>query len=374
MIQRDLTRIIVKRINKNKAVILIGARQVGKTTLVKHIAEESDLSWTYWNCDEPDIRQFLNNPSSTQLKQYIGSKELLIVDEAQRIENIGLTSKLIVDQIPGVQLIITGSSSLEITSKLNEPLTGRKFEFNLYPFSFSELAGEFSLIEEKRALEHRLIYGYYPDVVNHPGEEQEILTELISSYLFKDLLSLGNIRKPYILDKLVKAIALQLGNEVSYNELSSTVGVDKNTISKYIDLLEKAFVIFSLKSFCRNMRQELKRSRKLYFWDTGIRNAIINNFNPLELRVDKGALWENFIISERMKYLSNKQERLGSYFWRTTQHQEIDYIEEGAGKIHAYEIKWNPKAKFKKPKKFMEAYSDSTFQMINNENFIDFIM
>jgi uncharacterized protein len=373
MIKRQITDIIKKKLNKKKAIIITGARQVGKTTLVNEIANEAIVAYQYWNCDEPDIRQMLSEPTSTQLRQLIGNNKLLIVDEAQRITNIGIVIKLIVDQIKGVQLIITGSSSIELADKINEPLTGRKIEINLFPFTFDELVKENSLLEEKRLLEHRIIYGFYPEVVNNPGEERDILLELSSSYLYKDILILGNIRKPDVLDRLIKALALQIGSQVSYNELAQTVGINKDTISRYIDLLEKSYVIFSLSSFSRNLRSELKRSKKIYFWDTGIRNAVINNFNSLDLRVDKGALWENFLISERIKYLRNLSIKPNFYFWRTVSKQEIDFIEDIDGKLSAYEFKWSPKVRVKTPEIFKETYPESSIKAINKDNFTDFI-
>ena len=374
MINRDIGRIIESKLFKGKALVITGARQVGKTTLVKHIASKSKYDSLYLNCDEPDIQAMLERPSSTQLKKIFGTNKLVIIDEAQRIKDIGLTSKIIVDEIPDVQLILTGSSAFDIGNVVNESLTGRKFEFSLYPLSFNELAEYSSLIEEKRTVGHRLLYGAYPDIVNHPGEEQDRLLMLTSSYLFKDIFSIGYIKKPYILDKLVKALALQVGSEVSLNELSNLLGVDKNTISNYIDLLEKTFVIFSLNSMSSNQRNELKKSRKIYFWDNGIRNAVIKNFNNIELRTDLGAIWENYIISERIKQIHNLGKWPNFYFWRTYQKQEVDLIEEWGGKHRAIEIKWKDKGKRKEISKFRQTYPDSDFIYINNENFTDFLL
>jgi predicted AAA+ superfamily ATPase len=359
---------------KKKALIIIGARQVGKTTIVKQIASTFKGNYLFWNCDEPDVRSRLDNPTSTQLKQIIGNNKLVILDEAQRINNIGITIKLIVDNITDVQVIVTGSSSFELAKGIYEPLTGRKFEFKLYPFSLGELVAHTSLIEQRRLLEHRILYGFYPDVVNNPGDERSRLNEIISSYLFKDIFSFGNIRKPDIFDRLIKALALQIGNEVSFNELSKLVGINKETVYKYIDLLEKTFIVFVLNSFSRNQRNELKKSRKIYFWDTGIRNAIIDNFNSRELRNDWGFLWENFITSERMKYIGNTGKYRNYYFWRTAQKQEIDLIEEYDGQLHPYEFKWNPKVSVKLPKSFFTAYGDCEFNVINSENFMKFVL
>jgi predicted AAA+ superfamily ATPase len=374
MINRANLDEIKRRLFTNKAIILIGARQVGKTTLVKKILTDFDGKSIYFNADEPDVRMILSNPTSTELKRVIGSNKIIAIDEAQRIENIGLTSKLIIDQIPDVQLILTGSSAMELTNNFNEPLTGRKFEFKIFPFSFDELAKHTSQLEETRLLESRMIYGYYPEIVNNPGDEQERLISLISSYLYKDILSLGIIKKPELIQKLTLALALQIGSEVSLNELSRTLGADKNTISNYIDLLEKSYVIFSLRSFSRNLRNEIKKSRKIYFWDNGIRNSVINNFNSLELRTDTGALWENYFISERMKYLNNTRQNKNIYFWRTFQQSEIDYIEESAGNLDLFEIKWNEKAKVKSPKEFLNTYPNSKFNIINKMNFMKYLV
>lgn len=374
MIKRNLLEKIEQRLFKEKAIIITGARQVGKTTLVISLAEKLKLPYIYLNCDEPDIRSTLNNPTSTELKQIIGKNRIVIIDEAQRIPNIGLTAKLIVDNLKDKQLILTVSSSLELRNELNEPLTGRKFEFGLYPFSFAELAEHTSLLDEKRLLQQRMIFGYYPEIVNHASEEEMRLNELNNSYLFKDIYSLSSIKKPQILDKLTQMLALQLGSEVSLNELSGSLGIDKNTVSRYIELLEKSYVVFTLMSFSRNMRNELKKSRKIYFWDLGIRNAIIKNFNPLELRNDVGALWENFILSERNKYLNNAAKHYNTYFWRNTQNKEIDYIEEYGGRLSTFEIKWNPKARAVFPRIFGTSYPDSTFTVITPENFQEYLL
>lgn len=373
MIKRDIENIIIKKLFKKKAIIIIGARQVGKTTLVKNIAENLSQQNLYWNCDEPDIQILLAKPTSTQLKQLIGTNKLLIIDEAQRIKNIGLTSKLIVDQIPDVQLILTGSSAFDLANELTESLTGRKFEYHLHPFSFAEMVNSTNIIDEKRLHETRMIYGCYPDIINNPGDEEDRLLEISSSFLFKDILSLGNIRKPDVLMRLIQALSLQIGSQVSYNELAQIIGIDKNTISKYIDLLEKTFVIFSLNSFSRNARNELKKSKKIYFWDLGIRNAIIKNFNPLELRADKGAIWENYMISERLKFLNNNSLKPNYYFWRTIQQQEIDYIEDYQGKLSAYEIKWNTAKSVKVPTSFSEYYPIAEYKQISRDNFEEFL-
>jgi len=374
MINRTIQDLITGKLFKNKAVILTGPRQVGKTTLVKNIADLSDERTMYLNCDEPDIQSILERPTSTELRNLFGRRKIIIIDEAQRINNIGITAKLITDEIPEAQLIITGSSAFDIGNKINEPLTGRKFSFSLFPLSVAEMVKHKSGMEERRLLENRIIYGYYPDIVTNPGEERERLLELSTSYLFKDILSLGIIKKPQILDKLIRALALQIGSEVSLNELSRLLGIDKNTVANYIDLLEKVFVIFSLNSLSSNQRNELKKSRKIYFWDNGIRNSVINNFNSLSLRNDVGSLWENFVIAERMKYIHNLGEYRKFYFWRTYQKQEVDFIEEWNGKMYAYEIKWKASGKRNQKRQFQQHYPDSAFTVINRDNFFDFVV
>jgi len=356
-----------------KVIIILGPRQCGKTTVLKMLfSETADMEW--WNGDETDIRKLLLEPTSTALKSLIGKSKLLIIDEAQRIENIGLCLKLIYDNIPGIKVIASGSSAFELSNKINEPLTGRKWEYHLYPLSYSEMVGYHGAINERRLLKHRLIYGYYPEVINNPGDEKAILQQLSDSYLYKDILTWETVKKPDRLETLLQALAFQLGNEVTYLELANTTGLDKETVERYILLLERAFIVFRLKSFSRNLRTELKRSRKIYFYDNGLRNAIIRQYNPIELRNDIGALWENFIISERMKYLEYNEIYANRYFWRTHQQQEIDYIEDYNGVLYAYEFKWNPKNKSRFPKAFLENYDNYQTEIINNKNYEDFIM
>jgi len=303
----------------------------------------------------------------------IGSNEIIFIDEAQRIPNIGLIIKIIVDTIPGVQVIASGSSAFEISNKTSEPLTGRKYEFHLSPLSFSEMVDETNLPEEMKMLNQRLVFGYYPEIVTKPQERRELLSLLAGSYLYKDLLTLDSIRKPEVLEKIVRALAFQLGNEVNFNELSQLVNSDKQTIEKYIDLLEKTYVIFKLPAFNRNLRNELKKSRKIYFYDNGIRNAVIGNFSDIETRTDSGALWENYLISERKKLLNYQDRFIQNYFWRTFQQSEIDYVEEENQEFSAYEFKWNPQAKWRIPKPFKESYNPITIKLIHPQNYFDFL-
>lgn len=373
MITRTLQDKIQERLFKGKAILLMGPRQVGKTTLLREIIKPYTDDTIWLSGDDISDRERLTNVSLPILKSLTIKKKIVVIDEAQRIENIGLTIKLLVDHLNEVQVIATGSSSLELANTVNEPLTGRKYEFLLFPISFSELSNHNNLFQELASLENRMIYGTYPEVVNTTGEEREVLSLLADSYLYKDLLMYEKIKKPALLGTLLKALALQLGNEVSYNELAQIVGADKQTVETYIDLLEKTYIIFRLNAFSRNVRNELKKSRKIYFYDNGIRNAIIGNFAPLNIREDKGALWENYLISERWKKNTYQNFYGHRYFWRTTQQQEIDYLEEVDGSINAYEFKWNEKAKAKFSTTFLNAYPVSEKMVIHSKNYHEWL-
>jgi len=374
MIDRDVYSTIKERLFRGKTIILTGARQVGKSTLLKKLATDyQDKKVLFLNCDEPDTRMLLEGATSTSLRNMIGSHKLLFIDEAQKVKNIGTSLKLIADNIPEVQVVATGSSAFDLKNQLNEPLTGRKFEFSLYPFSTHELINHASSLEEGRLLNHRLIYGMYPEVVTSPSDAKILLTELTNSYLFKDIFSIKDIRNPDALNRLLISLALQISSEVSYYELSRKLGIDKETVENYIQLLEKVFVIFRVGSFARNLRNELKKSKKIYFYDNGVRNAILNNFAPPELRNDMGPLWENFLVSERKKHLDNLGEHRHTYFWRTHAQQEIDLIEEKDGILHAFEFKWNEKKKTKLPNSFSTAYPQHNFEVISPSNYQDFV-
>lgn len=373
MIPRIVYESIIEHLFQGKAIVLTGPRQVGKTTLLESIRDRTDRKALWLNCDEADIRLLLENASSARLRQLIGDHELVFIDEAQRVKNIGITLKLIVDQLKHVQVIATGSSALELANEINEPLTGRKWEYQLFPIATMELCRQTSRLEEGRLLEQRLIYGHYPEVVNNPSKATAILLELTNNYLYKDLLTLQQIRKPVLLEKILTALALQVGNEVSFHELGQLVGADNKTIEHYMQLLEKCFVIFQVSAFSRNLRNEIKRGRKIYFHDNGIRNALIKNFNPVGLRSDTGALWENFLMSERRKYNAYSNHYVNSYFWRTTSGMEIDYIEETGGVLHAYEFKWSEKSKARIPQAFRTAYPNATSLLLNRTNYQDFI-
>jgi predicted AAA+ superfamily ATPase len=374
MITRKVEESIHKEISAGrKAVILLGARQVGKTTLLRSIfAERADVLWL--NGDTSNARLLLTARSVEQLRVIIGKQNVLIIDEAQRVPDIGLVLKLIIDNIPQVKVVATGSSSLDLADRTTEPLTGRKKQFTLFPFSFAEMVEHHGLLSEKNLIPHRLIYGYYPDIVNSPGEERRLLQELSDSYLYKDIPALDKIKKSEHLTRLLRAIAFQIGSQVSYTELGQLCGLDNKTVEKYIAILEQTFVIFRLCSYSRNLRNELKTSRKIYFTDNGIRNALIADFRPVELRDDVGKLWENFLVSERFKRNEYAESYANPWFWRTQAQQEIDYVEEQDGHLSAFEFKWNPSAKVKQPKTFQIAYPDSSFAVIHKDNFEDILL
>lgn len=371
MIKRIIQNQIEEKLFRGKAIIVLGPRQTGKTTLLTEILKNKD--YLFINADESFVRAQLQEPDSFKIKHIIGNHKIVFIDEVQRLSEPGLTMKLFTDQFKNVQLLASGSSALEISHHINEPLTGRKWEYHLYPISFEELESSTGYLETEKQLEHRIVNGMYPDVINNPGNESQVLQELTSSYLYKDVLSLANIRKPELLERLLQALALQLGNEVSYNELAQLLQVDKSTVMSYIDLLEKSFIIFRLRSFSRNIRNEIKNNRKIYFWDNGVRNMIIANLNALSLRQDKGALWENFLMSERMKHLKYHQTIANSFFWRTSTQQEIDYVEESNGEIMAFEFKWKSDGKEKIPSVFIKNYN-STVKIVSRANFREFVM
>lgn len=375
MYTRDLQSIIQERCFQGKAIILLGARQVGKTTLLKKIIQEQQVDALYLNCDEPQTVAALTNCNLKELQMVIGANKFVVIDEAQKVDNIGLTLKLIVDNMPDVQVIATGSSAFELRNCLNEPLTGRKYEYQMFPISSKEIYQSSGYIDLKGLLETRLIYGSYPDILNHANDARELLRMLTDSYLYKDILATDNLRKPDVLDKLLRALAFQVGSEVSYNELAQTIGTDSKTVERYIELLEKCYIIFRLHGLSRNLRNELKKAKKIYFYDNGVRNAVIQQFAPLELRNDAGALWENFFISERIKRNHYQQNYCNIYFWRTKSQLEIDYIEEQNGQMTAFEMKWNPKkSNTSIPETFLNAYDVKETVIITPDNYLEYLL
>lgn len=372
MINRFLQPQLESMLGSHKAIIVMGARQVGKSTLLQLLlGQRQDVLWL--NGDNNDVQTLFTAISAERIHSLMGTKRVLVIDEAQRIPNIGVQLKIIIDQLSDVQVIATGSSSFELASKVNEPLTGRKREFKLFPLTFNEMVEHSSLIEELRLIPHRLVYGYYPEVVANPGQEANILKELTDSYLYRDILTLDKVAKSDKLVLLLKALAMQIGSQVSYNELSGLVGIDAKTIERYITVLEQSYIIFRLGSFSRNLRNELKFSKKIYFWDMGIRNAVIGNFSLAETRSDIGAMWENFAIAERMKQINYRHPFAQSYFWRTKQQTEIDYIEELDGSLRAFEFKWNERKSLRCPLAFSNAYPDASFSVITPSNIDDFL-
>lgn len=374
MIARDLQKVIEERCHKGKAIILIGARQVGKSTLFSEICNGIEGNVLSLNCDDPETRAMLTNANQSELKLLIGNNKTVIIDEAQRVAGIGITLKIITDSFKYVQLLVTGSSSFELHNRLEETLTGRKYEYHLYPVSTGELLKTGGLLMVRQTLEQRLIYGSYPEIVSNPNNAKELLMGIAESYLYKDILAMEGIRKPALLEKLLVALALQVGSEVSYNEIGQTIGSDSKTVEKYIDLLEKCFIVFRISALSRNLRTELKKSRKVFFYDNGIRNAVLQNFAPLPLRNDAGALWENFVISERIKKNHYEGRYPKYYFWRTTSQQEIDFIEEEDGMFNAFEMKWNPKrGNASLPASFVKNYNVGSTNVVTPENYIDIL-
>lgn len=373
MIKRLLQDVVENRLFSGKALLLLGARQVGKTTLLNDLVSKSN-ECLWLNGDELDVQKMFENASVDGLKKQFGQNKIVVIDEAQRIKDIGLRMKLITDQIKDVQLIATGSSAFDLANNVNEPLTGRKWQYQMFPLSFAEMVQHHGLITEKRLLPRRLVYGYYPEVVTSNGDEKMVLKQLTDAYLYKDILAWENIKHPDKLLTLLRALAYQIGSQVSFNELGELCSMDAKTVERYVTLLEQCYIIFRLPSFARNLRNELKTSRKIYFYDTGIRNALIADFNLPEMRQDIGHLWENFVIAERMKYLTYNEMWVNSYFWRTKQQQEIDYLEESNGKLLACEIKWNAKTKAKLPKTFCDNYNNSDFIVVNPDNVDDFLL
>ncbi len=371
---RKLGEIIKNNLFKDKVIVLYGARRTGKTTLVKELIEKSGVAAKYVNCDLNQYRTALNSTDLVLLKDFLGNNRLVVLDEAQQIENIGLVLKVIADTFPGIQVIATGSSSFDLSNKVSEPLTGRSRKYQLMPISLEELHEKHDWITIKSMLPALMRYGLYPQVVNTSGDEKiEEINEIASNYLYKDLLQFEGVKRPELIFNLLKAISLQLGSECSLNELAQITGTSVHTVKRYLDLLEKAFVIFRLNSFSRNLRKEINKSQKIYFYDTGIRNSLIQNFNDLHLRNDNGGLWENFCIAERLKYNHYNRRFVNSYFWRTYDQKEIDYIEENNGQLTCFEFKFNSRKIKKIPAEFVKAYPNTVFKTISPDNFYELV-
>jgi predicted AAA+ superfamily ATPase len=370
MIQRTIIKNIEREFFQKKAIVILGARQVGKSTLLKNMLKnQENVLWL--DAENEDVSLIFENATATRLQSFFGNNKFVVIDEAQKIDNIGSKLKLITDHIQEIQVIATGSSAFELRNKLNEPLTGRKFEHQLYPLSFVEMKNSIGLLEEIRMLPHRLVFGYYPEVVTTQNSEEKILRLLSDSYLYKDILMLKGIRKPEKMQELLKALAWQIGSEVNYHELGNLIGLKSETVEEYIHLLEQSFVIYRLNSFHTNQRNEIKKGKKVYFTDLGIRNAIINDFSAFETRKDKGNLFENYIINEIIKDSEYNERFEKFYFWRTNEQQEIDLIIEKNGQLKTIKIKWNAKTKANLPKTFSNKYPNTDFTVINSQNFFE---
>jgi predicted AAA+ superfamily ATPase len=369
MIPRTLQKNLEKRLDYKKALLIFGPRQVGKTTLAKAFATHRQEAYEYFNGDSIVTKSLWSPTNIEALKQSFGQKKIVILDEAQVIEQIGLICKQLIDAQLGVQFIITGSSSLTIADKTQEPLTGRKWEYVLYPISCTELINHQGLSQFLHYLPQYLVYGMYPEVVTNIQDAKEILINITNSYLYKDVLALVGIKKPLLLEKILKALAWQVGSEVSLQEVATLVGADVKTVDTYIHLLEQVYVVYRLGTLSRNERNEISTKKKIFFYDNGIRNALIGNFSTIEGRNDIGALWENFLMIERKKQLSYHGFHGRTYFWRNKLQAEVDYIEEIDGKIYAFEFKWNPTAKSKFPQAFVENYQPAITIVIHRDNF-----
>ncbi len=364
-----------KLIKPNKILVIYGPRRVGKTTLLNDFLSQTKLKYKLDSGDNIKVQQILSSQDFSQIKEYAAGYQLIAIDEAQQIPNIGMGLKILVDQLPKLRIIATGSSSFDLSRKIGEPLTGRKKTLILFPFSQTELLDKYNKFELKEKLEDFLIFGSYPEIITAKSRQEKIdlLDELFNSYLLKDVFSLERVKGSKQLLDLLKLVAFQLGNEVSLNELANHVRLDTKTIGKYLDILEKAFVLKRVGGFRRNLRREISSKAKYYFYDNGVRNAIISQFNSLNNRNDIGPLFENFVVMERIKNNAYKKRAGSSYFWRTYDGQEIDLVEERNGKLYGFEIKWSPKAKSKVPKDWFEKYKKAEYKIINNENYLDFI-
>lgn len=374
MLNRLIKEQIKNKLFKSKVVVLYGARQVGKTTLVKDILQDFGSSGRYLNCELLSVQEGLSQLEAVKIKSFLGDYKLVVLDEAQNVPDIGKVLKIMVDSFPELQIIATGSSSFDLANKAAEPLTGRTFKFILYPFLLAEIKqlGDQFYLNSK--LENLLRFGSYPEVffLNEP-DAMARLEELSANYLYKDILRFEGIKKSSVIKNLLQALALQVGQEVSYQELANKLGINRLTVQKYIDILEQAFIIFKLNALSRNKRKEISKSVKVYFYDLGIRNSLIQNYNPLNIRNDVGALWENFCIVERFKINNFKNNFTNTYFWRTYDQKEVDYIEESGGRFAGFEFKW-AKDKAAAPKDFLNNYANSSVKLITKNNYFEFLL
>ncbi|MBU1167086.1 ATP-binding protein [Patescibacteria group bacterium] len=374
-IQQEQLKNLGRLVRPGKVVVVYGPRRCGKTTLLKQYLKGVTKNYLFVTGEDIVVRKKLSSQSIEKLRNFVGKNKLLVIDEAQKIKNIGLNLKLIVDHLEGVEVIATGSSSFDLANNVGEPLTGRKFTLRMFPLSQIEISGVEQLHETVANLESRLIFGSYPEVVitRDNAERKEYLKEVVSSYLYKDILELDGLRRPEKLVRLLQLLAFQIGKEVSHSELGTQLGMSKNTVERYLDLLEKSFVVYRLNGFSRNLRKEISKNSRYYFYDCGIRNALINNFNQIDLRDDIGMLWENYLITERIKKQEYQSLSANNFFWRTYSQEEIDFVEEKGGELFGYEMKWSPRKKDKAPSDWVKAYAKAKYKVISRENYIDFI-
>lgn len=375
-IKRSILPQIQNSLQAGKVLVLYGPRQVGKTTLVKGLVESLSTRSKFVNADELIYREVLASQNSQKLGELLGDAELLVIDEAQRVSEIGLNLKILVDTFPHAKIIATGSASFELASKISEPLTGRKLTFNLYPVSYGEVQETFGKIESRAQLERWLIWGGYPAIVSteDPTLRERLLGELVGSYLYRDILEMEGLRRADKIVDLLRLLAYQVGQEVSTTELATNLALNRSTVERYLDLLEKVFVIFKVHGFSRNLRKEVVKNSRVYFYDNGVRNSLIQNFNPLALRNDVGQLWENFLVMERRKANQLAGRNVNSYFWRTYDQKEIDCIEEHGGKLYGYEFKWQTSEIRRAVRnEFMEAYPNSELMTVSQGNFEEFL-
>ncbi len=375
LIKRSIEDQVLKSLVSNKVLVLLGPRRVGKTILINQVVKKLSEPYLLLNGENVDTRSKLKHRSTQNYLNLLGEIRMLIIDEAQKIPDIGNVLKLMVDEIKGLKILVTGSSAFDINNYTGEPLTGRKKTFNLYTLSEEELDQVENSIQKVSNLKHRLVYGNYPELIHIKNrvDKTDYLQDLVSSYLLKDILEFENIKNSDKIFSLLRLIAFQVGSEVSNTELGKQLAMSKNTVEKYLDLLSKVFILHSVNAFSRNLRKEIVKGKRWYFYDNGLRNILIGNMNDLEVRNDIGALWENYIISERIKYQKYSRMLVYNFFWRTYDQQEIDWVEDRGGILHGYEFKWNPKRKAKVPVAWKTAYPDSKFEIINSENYNNWI-
>ncbi len=373
--KRAIQDALLKKLRPNKVLVLIGPRRIGKTILIRQLLELQQEPYLLLNGEDSGVQLTLKERNAENYSRLLAGKKLLVIDEAQKIPDIGHILKLMIDEIKGLKILVTGSSAFDLDNKLGEPLTGRRITFQLFPLAQMELSETENLVQTRNRLEDRMVFGSYPEILLYdaPEEKAAYLKELVNSYLLKDILSYDNIRNSVKILDLLRLLAFQTGKEVSLEELGKQLQISKNTVERYLDLLSKVFVVYRLQGFSRNLRKEITKSSKWYFYDNGIRNVLMANLNPLALRNDTGELWENYLLSERLKYQAYSGMLVNNYFWRTYQQQEIDWVEDRGGKLYAYELKWSLSKKLNAPSAWREGYPKEKFEVISPENYLKWI-